>query len=104
MLMALAKTSRSCWLGWLARWKRFSSAVSCVGDILLRVLRCRNGPPAPGAGLDELASESVALYDVPLAVYNELSDEERSTEAIFLRLVAGIAENENREEHKHEAK
>jgi hypothetical protein len=60
MLIALARRSRSCWLGWDVRVNRSSKAASCAGDILLRVLRCLRARAAAGAGEDELASESVA--------------------------------------------
>lgn len=59
----------------------------------MRVLRCFTTTAEVGAGeQEELASESVARHDVPLAVYSELSDEERSRATITLRRVAGIAE------------
>jgi hypothetical protein len=76
--------------------KRFSRAANCCAEILLRVLRCLRARTWDGAGLDELASESVAMYDVPLAVYSELSDEERSTSVNVLRRVAGIAKSEDK--------
>jgi hypothetical protein len=60
MLIALARRSRSCWLGWDVRVKRSSKAASWAGDILLRVLRCFKARAAVGVGEDELASESVA--------------------------------------------
>ena len=90
MLIALASRSRSGWLGWDVRVKRSSSAESCAGDILLRVLRCFIARAAVGVGEDELASESVAPYEVPLVVYIELSDEERSKAEIILCRVAGM--------------
>lgn len=66
MLIALARRSRSGWVGCDVRVKRSSRAESCNGDILLRVLRCFKATAAVDAGEDELASESVAPYDVPL--------------------------------------
>lgn len=68
MLIALARRSRSGWVGCEVRVKRSSKAESCIGDILLRVLRCLIARTAVGVGEDELASESVAMQELPLVV------------------------------------